>query len=122
MKAITFTDSVNTCDCCGKTNLKGTYLVANDVNEYYYGSTCVKRNLKISQSDLTIQLNKSTKEIKEKAYNEFTFSSLNEEYKKALNFNYEFGDDFYLNTIKPLSNSLNNFKKEILKKYNLTSF
>ena len=122
MKAITFTDSVNTCDCCGKTNLKGTYLVTDDVNEYYFGSTCVKRNLKINQSDLTIQLNKSTKERKEKAYNEFTFSTLNEEYKKALNFNYGFGDDFYLNTIKPLSNSLINLKKEILTKYNLTSF
>ena len=122
MKTILFTDSVNTCDCCGKTDLKGTYLVADESNEYYYGSTCVKRNLNITQSDLTKQLNKSIKERKENAYNEFTSSTLNNEYNKALNFNYEFGDDYYLNTIKPLSNKIRIFKKEILVKYNIKNF
>ena len=122
MKTILFTDSVNTCECCGKTDLKGTYLVSDESNEYYYGSTCVKRNLKITQSDLTKQINKSTKERKEKAYLEFTLSALNEEYNKALNSNYEYGDDFYLNTVKPLSNKIRLFKNEILAKYNINNF
>lgn len=44
-KIFGFTESVNECGCCGKTELKGTYAV--DVNDtiLYYGSTCVKRNL-----------------------------------------------------------------------------
>jgi hypothetical protein len=41
-----FTDSVHTCDCCGKSNLKGTFGIqmidSGDV--LYYGSTCVTRN------------------------------------------------------------------------------
>lgn len=44
---IGFTDSINECDCCGKTGLKGTYCVSILGDEKYYGSTCVKRNLNI---------------------------------------------------------------------------
>lgn len=39
-KIIGFTDSVNECDCCGKSGLKGTFCVEIDGNEFYYGSTC----------------------------------------------------------------------------------
>jgi ribosome-binding protein aMBF1 (putative translation factor) len=39
-KIIAFTDSVNECDCCGKSGLKGTFCVEIDGNEFYYGSTC----------------------------------------------------------------------------------
>jgi hypothetical protein len=119
MKAITFTDSVTDCDCCGKSDLKGTYLVIDDSNEYYYGSTCVKRNLKISASELTIQLNKSLKERKENAYNEFINSELNINYNEALKFDYEFGDEYYYQVIKPISNLVNKLKKDICIKYNL---
>jgi hypothetical protein len=37
---IGFTDSVNECDCCGKTELKGTYCIELDGVELYYGSVC----------------------------------------------------------------------------------
>lgn len=38
-----YTDSINECDCCGKTNLKGTFLLVDEFNnEFYYGSTCAK--------------------------------------------------------------------------------
>ena len=40
LKIIGFTDKVNECDCCGKQNLKGTYCVTIDGNEFYYGSSC----------------------------------------------------------------------------------
>ena len=39
-KIIAFTDSVNECDCCGKSGLKGTFCVSIDGNEFYYGSIC----------------------------------------------------------------------------------
>jgi hypothetical protein len=36
-----FTDRVNECECCGKQDLKGTYLLVDEFNnEFYYGSTC----------------------------------------------------------------------------------
>lgn len=41
LRIIGYTDSVNECDCCGKTELKGTYVMANDCDgEFYYGTTC----------------------------------------------------------------------------------
>lgn len=41
-KILGFTESITTCDCCGKAELKGTYAIQNaetgDIN--YYGSVC----------------------------------------------------------------------------------
>jgi hypothetical protein len=38
-------DSINTCDCCGKTGLKFTFAVELDSGEVvHYGSTCVTRH------------------------------------------------------------------------------
>lgn len=122
MKVIAFTDSVTTCECCGRTELKGTYLVFNESNEYYYGSTCVKRNLNISTSELTKQINQSLKERKQNAYNEFTYSDLNKQYDEARKVNYEYGDDYYYNVIKPISASVSKLRNEILNKYNLQCF
>jgi hypothetical protein len=42
-KIIAFTDSITTCECCGKSGLKGTYCVEIDGVELYYGSTCAKK-------------------------------------------------------------------------------
>ena len=42
-KIIGFTDKVNECDCCGRTNLKGTYCINIDGNELYYGSSCATK-------------------------------------------------------------------------------
>lgn len=42
-KIISFTDKVNECDCCGRQNLKGTYCVSIDGNEFYYGSSCATK-------------------------------------------------------------------------------
>lgn len=42
------TDEVNTCDCCGKSNLKATWAVemidSPEGGVLHYGSTCVTRN------------------------------------------------------------------------------
>jgi len=43
IKIIGFTDSVNECECCGKTGLKGTFCVTIEGEERYYGSTCAHK-------------------------------------------------------------------------------
>ena len=36
-----FTDEITTCDCCGRAELKGTYVMDdNEGNIFHYGSTC----------------------------------------------------------------------------------
>lgn len=43
--AIGIDDSVNTCDCCGKSNLKSTVVMQSSEGEiFHYGSTCATRN------------------------------------------------------------------------------
>lgn len=41
-----FTDSINECDCCGKQNLKGTYIMLSEFEEIkHFGSSCaIKAN------------------------------------------------------------------------------
>lgn len=39
-RIIGYTDSVQECECCGKTELKGTYCLEIDGVELYYGSVC----------------------------------------------------------------------------------
>lgn len=44
-KALGTDDSVNTCDCCGKTNLKFTVAIELDGGEIvHYGQVCARRN------------------------------------------------------------------------------
>lgn len=42
---IGITDNVNTCECCGKTNLKKTFVVFDcELSlEFYYGSDCYRK-------------------------------------------------------------------------------
>lgn len=44
-KALGIDDSVTTCDCCGKSNLKSTVVIELDSGEIvHYGSVCAGRN------------------------------------------------------------------------------
>jgi hypothetical protein len=44
MKVLGFSDEVTVCDCCGKTNLSGTFGVETDDGEtLHYGSVCVNK-------------------------------------------------------------------------------
>lgn len=106
MKTIlAFTDKITVCDCCNKQNLKGTYAVTDELgNEYYFGSTCVYKNLGYSKKDINNDLNKT----KSKA--QFEYSELkdlirekklhpieeNREYKKAYN---EIKNKYFLKTL-----------------------
>lgn len=46
LRALQIDDSVNTCDCCGKTGLKSTVLMLNSETgeEVHFGSVCATRH------------------------------------------------------------------------------
>jgi hypothetical protein len=45
MKALYITDEIDTCDCCGRTDLKATVAMQlNDGGILHYGRTCAARN------------------------------------------------------------------------------
>lgn len=69
-RILALTDSVTTCDCCGRENLKNTYAVTDDMGgEFYYGTTCVKRNLGYTKEEIQRDLNKTIN----MAQNEYEF-------------------------------------------------
>lgn len=44
MKVLGYTDEITACDCCGKSNLRGTFAIATDAGDtLHYGSVCVNR-------------------------------------------------------------------------------
>lgn len=101
-RILALTDSVTTCDCCGRTNLKATYAVTDDLGgEFYYGTTCIKRNLGYSKEDIQKDLN----ETKNFAQNE---ASQKSDQIKALN-------------LHPLleTRALKDLRKEICEKYKI---
>jgi hypothetical protein len=59
-KIIGFTDKVNECDCCGKTDLKGTYAIDVDGQEMYYGSVCAANTIGVD----TKAIKKAVSQIK----------------------------------------------------------
>ena len=107
-----FTDKHNTCDCCGKSELKGTYSVIINDNEFFYGSTCVKRNLGLTQKEflskekkdriVRSEIAKSERILQTKEL-EFTLSNLDWESKEHTE----------------LCNQINEIRNNIALKYNL---
>lgn len=59
MKTIkAFTDSITSCEYCGRTNLKGTFLLVDEYNnEFYYGSECGAKAAGISKSEFKAKTN-----------------------------------------------------------------
>lgn len=47
-QVVGYTDSITECECCGKTDLKGTYCLDIDGVELYYGSVCAFKNHGVS--------------------------------------------------------------------------
>lgn len=56
MKLLGFTEEITSCDCCGKSDLKGTYAFDNGV---YYGSSCAQKVTNVSSDLLKIAKIKS---------------------------------------------------------------
>lgn len=58
MKALGTDDSVTTCDCCGKSNLKFTVIIERDGGDIvHYGQVCARRNTGKSQRTITGEIN-----------------------------------------------------------------
>jgi hypothetical protein len=50
-------DSVNTCDCCGRTDLKATVLMVSDTGaEFHFGRVCAARNSGKTSQQLTKEM------------------------------------------------------------------
>lgn len=51
-KILGWVDEITVCDCCGKSDLSGTYAVETAEGDVlHYGSTCAKRNTGIKNPD-----------------------------------------------------------------------
>lgn len=62
MKALYITEEVDTCDCCGRTDLKATIAMQlNDGGILHYGRTCAARNS-----------GKTSKQIQQEVFDEKT--------------------------------------------------
>jgi hypothetical protein len=55
--AICTDDSITTCDCCGRTNLKATVLMQSDLGQLvHFGRTCAARNTGKSSQQITKEI------------------------------------------------------------------
>lgn len=64
-------DAVNSCDCCGKANLKSTVIIDIDGEIFHYGSVCASRNTRIEAKAISktlIALKKQVAKEEEDAY------------------------------------------------------
>ena len=72
-KALGTDDSVTSCDCCGKSNLKFTVISEMDNGDIaHYGQVCARRNTGKSQRDITTEI---------KAHKEAKIAAAREEWK-----------------------------------------
>lgn len=90
---IGYTDSVNECDCCGKTELKGTYCLEIDGEEFYYGSVCAFKSHGITTEEQKVAKATFTKEQKNAKLYDIHIAPLkaqmNERLDNAFNCSYE---------------------------------
>jgi ribosome-binding protein aMBF1 (putative translation factor) len=77
---IGYTDSITECECCGKTDLKGTYCLDIDGVELYYGSTCAFKSHGVTVEEQKKAKTKFTKEVK---LSEMLATSNNTDYAKS---------------------------------------
>ena len=65
-------DSVTTCDCCGKSNLKSTVIIELDNGEIvHYGSVCARRNTGKDRATITREINAHAAAVRAAAAAEF---------------------------------------------------
>ena len=55
--ALCLDDSVTTCDCCGRTNLKATVLMQSDLGDLvHFGQVCAARNSNKTRQQVTKEI------------------------------------------------------------------
>ncbi len=83
-KIIGYTDSVQECECCGKTELKGTYCLEIDGVELYYGSTCAFKVHGVSNDEKKEAVNAFKKAAKNKSLYDQHIAPLKKELSEKL--------------------------------------
>lgn len=63
-KILGFIEEITTCDCCGKSGLKGTLAVDIDGAILYYGSTCAVTKHGVNKAEASKEISKAEKIIK----------------------------------------------------------
>lgn len=72
LRAIGTDDSVNTCDCCGKKNLKYTVvMVSTDGETLHYGSTCAARNSGKAPKQIRAEISAHEQALNDAAMDEY---------------------------------------------------
>lgn len=61
---IGFTEETTTCDCCGRSELKGTYVIENSVTggSNFFGSVCAFKKFNLNAKDLKVALKAAEEE------------------------------------------------------------
>ncbi len=52
LKILGIDDSVNTCECCGKSNLKSTVVVEINGQLFHYGSVCATKHTSLTKKQI----------------------------------------------------------------------
>lgn len=74
-KALGTDDSITTCDCCGKSNLKFTVAIELDDGEIvHYGQVCARRNTGKDQRAITGEIKAEAKRVRDIAAAEYLAS------------------------------------------------
>jgi len=68
-------DSINSCDCCGKSGLKHTVVVEINGEEFHYGSTCATKHTGLRYNQINKAIQDERDHRKESARKEFYSSN-----------------------------------------------
>lgn len=117
-----YTDSIRTCDRCGRSDLKGTYhITTEDGEEYNLGSSCIKKGWQMTQREFTNKLESDKKEIIAKATAEWQATAEHDKLVKYIG-SVEHKNDIETggyNLVSKTTRPLENKKAEIAGKYRL---
>jgi len=84
-RALGTDDSVTTCDCCGKVNLKFTVTMELDDGEIvHYGSVCAGRNTGKTRPQINAEIKSEAKRVRDAADAEYRASAAFVAYRDRL--------------------------------------
>jgi len=93
---IGYTDSITECECCGKVDLKGTYCLDIDGEEFYYGSVCAFKNHGVTHDEQKEMKSIFTKAQKNAKLIEMHITPLRNELQTKLAERGGFNNDSYI--------------------------
>lgn len=124
--AIGTDDSINTCDCCGKSNLKSTVIMQSSDGEIlHYGSVCAQRNTgktsKVIKQEITKVHNDKVEAARKEMLSSFEYKNcanrMNEAYASKITPGKPFRE--FCREASDVSDAK---RKEIANKYNLNVY